>query len=204
MKTAKTFSILLIVLLLITQNLVSAAGFFEPEMRLASEPKTGKLNSSFSTTRRVNLPYFEDSFSWARTAIFWFGKNELSLPGKNYVDVRMGYTDAALKIRATVIDYYLWYNNNATTTSDLTQYNAIAIYLDTHHDQAGTPQADDYKFLLGLSNLQTTANYKRDYRGDSSEWDDNWSDTWDGLSGYEISGNPYPGWPNNNDGNSIE
>ncbi len=107
-----------------------------------------------------------------------------------------------LKIQATVIDYYLWYDTSATLTSDLTQYNAIAVYLDTNQDQAGTPQSDDYKFLLGLSNFQDTDRYKRDYRGNSSSWDDGWSGTWDGLSGFSVSGGEYPGWPNNNTGNT--
>ncbi len=92
MKTTKIFTISLIVILLILQNFVPVAGLIEPESKPSDKVQTGKTSINSTTTHRVNLPYFEDSFSWARTAIFWFGKNELSLPGKNYVDIRMGYT----------------------------------------------------------------------------------------------------------------
>jgi len=197
MKKLKLFTISVIVSVLILQNIVHATGISNPGIDQLDESPLEKV--SFATTYRVNLPYFEDSVSWARSAIFWFSKNELSFPGKNYVDVRMAYTDAALKIRITVIDYYLWYDNGATLTSDLTQYDAVALYLDTQHDQAGTPQLDDYKLLLGLSNFQDTAQYKRDWRGDGSNWDGSWGGTWDGLSGLDYSST---GGPNDNSGNT--
>lgn len=52
----------------------------------------------------------------------------------------VAYTAEALRIRVTVVDYYLWYKVSPTATDDLTHYDAVAIYLDTGFDRAATPQ----------------------------------------------------------------
>jgi hypothetical protein len=86
--------------------------------------------------RRVNIPYFAEQISWEQAAIFWFGKNEQGVPSKNYVDVRVGYTDEALMVYATVIDYYLWYRDTPPASEDLTQHDAIALFFDTGLDRS--------------------------------------------------------------------
>ena len=48
--------------------------------------------------RTVNIPYFNGQIDWAQSAIFWFGKYQLSLPGTNYADVRVGYTPDAFEV----------------------------------------------------------------------------------------------------------
>src|SRR3990170_1043330 len=100
------------------------------------------VNAQSGRPRRVNIPYFTGAVDWAQTTIFWFGKNELSLPGRNYTDVRAAYTASGLQVRVVVVDYYLWYIANPTAASDLTQYDAVALYLDTNHDRAAAPQLD--------------------------------------------------------------
>lgn len=140
-------------------------------------------------TRRVNIPYAGSSVDWAQTAIFWFGQNELGLPGKNYIDVRMAYTSSALRVHVTVIDYYLWYKVNPVPGDDLTQYDAVALYLDTGYNQNNTPQPDDYFFLTGTQN--GTA-YQRQARGNGSGWNNSWSGSWSHTASMQWSCNPGP------------
>lgn len=151
--------------------------------------------------RRVNLPFFSGAVDENQSAIFWFGQNETyqHIPGRNYVDVRMAYTSAGLYIRATVIDYYLWYKANAQTSDDLTQYDALAVYVDTGYDRTGPPDNDDYYFVVGLhgDSAVDMPQYRRQARGNGTGWDTAWSSTWTDYSGWQWSDRG----PNNNSGN---
>jgi hypothetical protein len=147
--------------------------------------------------RRVNMPYFPsvvDDTQWSQAAIFWFGKNEQGIPSKNYADVRMAYSAAALHVRVTVVDYYLWYNQNPTPADDLTQYDAVAIYLDTAYDRKATPQADDYFFLDGARHWPNddAPQYHRQGQGNGSAWNTAWSGSWTDVEGMQWSCNPGP------------
>jgi len=154
--------------------------------------------------RRVHAPYFDDAVRWAESGIFWFGRVDLPdvIPGRNYVDVRVAYTQEALAIYPNVEDYYLWYPLPATSSTDLTRYDAVAIYLDTAGDGASTPQPDDYLFLVGLCLYQCgdgTA-YMRDARGDGSGWDFGWDGDWNKATWAQWTGNP----PHNNNENTFD
>lgn len=144
--------------------------------------------------RRVNIPYFPDEVTWAQTAIFWFGRNEQGVPSRNYADVRLVYTAEALRVRVTVVDYYLWYKVNPTATDDLTQYDAVAIYLDTDCDRAATPQTDDYTFLIGAHHWpnDNATQYHRQARGTGSGWDTTWTGDWTDYEAMSWSCNPGP------------
>jgi hypothetical protein len=144
--------------------------------------------------RRVNIPYFPDQVIWAQTAIFWFGVNEQGMPGRNYADVRVAYTSGALRVRVTVVDYYLWYKVNPTVADDLTQYDAVAIYLDTGLDQATTPQTGDYTFLLGAHDWpnDNAPQYHRQARGTGTGWDTTWAGEWEDREAMQWSCNPGP------------
>lgn len=152
-----------------------------------------------ATPRRVNIPHQTGSVNWTQTAIFWFGKNELGLPGKNYTDVRVVYTDWGIELRGTVIDYYLWYKQNPSLSDDLTRYDALAVYLDTNNDGAATPRTDDYMFLLGARNWESSDNYMRQARGTGTDWDATWDGYWIdwGSMDWESNSNG----PNDNGGN---
>ena len=134
------------------------------------------LNPQSPRPRRVNLPYFSGDVDESRAAIFWFGRTESdaeTVPGRNYVDVRMAYSPEGLSWLAVGIDYHLWYDEDPQPTDDLTQYDALALYLDTGHDRAGAPQSDDYYFLLGLHGDgpgEDTPQYRRQARGTGSGW----------------------------------
>lgn len=144
--------------------------------------------------RRMNIPYFPTSVTWAETAIFWFGENEQGVPSKNYTDVRVAYTDEALRVRTTVVDYYLWYNTTPSAGDDLTEYDAVAIYLDTDFDRATTPQTDDYTFLVGAHHWpsENTTQYHRQARGTGTDWDTTWTDDWTDYEALQWSCNPGP------------
>lgn len=157
-----------------------------------------------SAIRRVNAPLFPNppDFVWSQSAIFWFGKAEYNLddwqtPGKNYVDVRVGYTPHALRIRVQAIDYFLWYKKDPQPSDDLTQYDGVALYLDTAHDRAGAPQPDDYYLFSGWrsSPTQNGPQYQRQGRGSGSGWDLTWSGVFSDTAGSQWSCNP---GPNNN------
>ncbi len=144
--------------------------------------------------RTVNIPFFNGQIDWSQSAIFWFGQAQLGLPGKNYADVRVGYTTDAFEVRVSVVDYYLWYAENAGPSTDLTNYDAVAIFLDTHNDRKTAPGKDDFRFLVGARQWQDMANYLRQARGNGSGWDTAWisNPAWSGLSGMQWSCNPGP------------
>jgi hypothetical protein len=149
--------------------------------------------------RRVNIPYVTtepDETDWVNSAIFWFGQNKQGVPSQNYVDVRLMYTPQYLRVRATIVDYYLWYLENAQMTDDLTQYDAIAVYLDTNHDRATTPQLDDCMFLIGSHHWpnEDVATYRRQARGTGIGWDATWSGTWLDQESLSWSTNPGPNY----------
>lgn len=166
----------------------------------AANPPTTQAEVDADPPRRANIPYFSSTVDWAKSAILWFGINEQGQPSKNYVDVRLAYTPSALQIRFTVIDYYLWYKTNATSNDDLTQYDGVAIYLDTNHDRGATPQVDDYLLLSGARHFPTenAPLYHRDARGNGSAWDFAWEGNWQDTSAMQWS---TTGGPNNNGGN---
>jgi hypothetical protein len=144
--------------------------------------------------RTVNIPFFNDQMHWSQSAIFWFGKFELGLPGKNYADVRVGYTPNTFEVKVSVVDYYLWYAENAGPGTDLTNYDAVAIYLDTKNDRITAPEKDDFRFLIGARQWQEMANYLRQARGNGSGWDTTWSSNpaWSGWSYMQWGCNPGP------------
>jgi hypothetical protein len=141
--------------------------------------------------RRVNIPYFPSvgSAQWSQSAIFWLGKNEQDVPSKNYADVRMAYSATALNIHVVVVDYYLWYNEYPSSTDDLTQYDAVAVYLDTAHDRVGAPQTDDYFFLDGARHTPygNAPEYHRQGRGNGSGWNTAWNGSWTDAEGMQWS-----------------
>lgn len=153
----------------------------------------------------VNVPRFpgdSDDIAWAETGIFWFGRAELkpdrTPPGKNYVDVRVAYTDQELVVFANVVDYFVWYDETATPQSDPMQYDALAIYMDSTGTRASSPQARDRYFLSGLCiyNCGDGANYRREAIGTGQGWDATWTTDWRAASWASWWCNP---GPNSND-----
>lgn len=153
--------------------------------------------------RRVNVPYFSGDIAWAEASIAWFGRvDPRGAPGKNYADVRVAYTAEELAILVNVEDYYLWYDRYETMTSDLTDYDTVAIYLDTAHDRAASPQRDDRVFIsaLCLYGCGDRSRHRREGRGSGAGWDMAWTASWTDATWAAWVGNPAP---NDND-NEID
>jgi hypothetical protein len=150
-----------------------------------------------ASPRRVNVPYFPsvvDGTQWSQAAIFWFGKNEQGVPSRNYADVRVAYSALALHVRVTAVDYYLWYNQNPASADDLTQYDAVAIYLDVAHDRGTMPQTDDYFFLDGARHWpnDNAPQYHRQGQGNGSGWNTAWNGSWTDMEAMQWSCDPGP------------
>jgi len=117
------------------------------------------------TVRRVNVFRFTDKVVWSESAIFWFGR---ATSQDNYVDVRIAYDSTMLYVSVNVIDYYLWYDTSPG--DDLTQWDAVTIYLDTEGNGGSVPAADDYRLTSGLRWWQDDELYQRAAQGDGSGW----------------------------------
>jgi hypothetical protein len=164
----------------------------------------------FATERTINIPYFAQPGSpasstlsdaqWTESGIVWFGVNEQGANSRNYADVRVAYSSAGLHVRATPIDYYLWFPDDPPASTDLTQWDSFAIQLDTTLGRASRPQSSDYQFLTAANiwvNPGKPDQYRRDARGNGSGWNQSWATTWTSSYGMVWSSNP---GPNNNGG----
>ena len=159
--------------------------------------------AALSPLRRANLPHFPDTVRWAESAIFWFGRvDPPGAPGQNYSDVRLAYTDSELVIYVNIEDYYLWYYLDGMPGGDPTDYDAVALYLDTAHDRAASPQPDDYLFISGLCLFQCGDGSlsRAESRGSGSGWDTTWTGAWDDSKFAAWLGNP----PHNNNDNTFD
>ena len=140
--------------------------------------------------RRVNAPYFGDEIAWAQAAIFWFGNvDPPGTPGRNYADVRVAYTAEELVIFVNVEDYYFWYDLDDTPPNEPTDYDAVAVYLDTAHNGTASPQPDDHMFVSGLClyGCGDGSRYRREGRGTGTGWDMEWTTDWAETKGLQWS-----------------
>lgn len=115
----------------------------------------------------IRVPYFADSANPGQGAIFWFGKVQ---PGTNYSDVRIAYNDDALVFIMHVFDRRVFYDEKSHAGSDLTQYDAVTLYLDAQTDLAAPLGAGTRRFDAALSAWQPRDNYQRAYTWVGSEW----------------------------------
>ena len=111
--------------------------------------------------RRVNIPYLgktppAESFT---PAIFWFGKVE---PTSNNADVRLYYFDEYMSVVFHVIDRLLWFDP-AQSESDLTQWDAVSLYLNMDGINSGSLNTNAYL-------LQSQLDFQAAYRGDGTTW----------------------------------
>ncbi len=165
---------------------------------------------ALATQQTVNMPFFDHTESsgvgaltdqqWTESGILWFGVNQQGPMSRNYADVRFAYSAVGLHMRATPIDYYLWYPDDPPMNIDLTQWDSISIQVDTNFDRSGQPKSSAYQFLTAAAiwvNPGKPGQYRREARGTGSGWDQNWSTSWSDFYGMTWSTNP---GPNNNGG----
>jgi uncharacterized repeat protein (TIGR01451 family) len=136
--------------------------------------------------RRVNVPYFQNDLhgsDWTRSTLFWFGRSQFTqngAPGRNYADVRVAYTPRELVLYVNVADYYTWYESNPTASTDLTQMDAVGIYVDTTNGRASSPQVGDRYFLASLCVNDCKAGHRRQAQGTGSGWNTSFAGAWRG------------------------
>lgn len=117
------------------------------------------------SARRVNAPHFA-SVIFSQTAIFWFGR---ITPTENYADVRVGYTNSELYVNVTAFDKRLWYDTTPSV-NDLTNWDAVTLYLNTAGNTGSTPSTSAYRFEGQLSWWESRTNYQTSYRGNGNGW----------------------------------
>lgn len=186
-------------MLLLTINVLPPSGGNSDLSDGTADPGGSQRAATLEARRRVYAPYFPETIEWAEAGIFWLGRvDPPGSPGQNYADVRVAYTAEELVIHVNIEDYYIWYDTEATPTSDLTQYDAVAVYLDTTQDRAASPQPDDYLFLSGLClyGCGDGSNHRQEARGTGAGWDFAWQGAW--TDGTWASWWCNPG-PNSND-----
>jgi hypothetical protein len=84
--------------------------------------------------------------AFPRMAIFWFGRVDTR---NNYADIRIGYNQNNLSLYAAVFDHDLLHAESPAP-SDLTRWDALAIYLQPDNGAAGL-EPGAYQFIVQAS-----------------------------------------------------
>lgn len=144
---------------------------------------------------RQNARFLPDGTWLMPSSIFWFGKVS---PTENYVDVRTGYSDTALLLSVEVFDRFLWYDTTPTA-AELTQYDAISIYLRPMGVNGSIPDADSYRLVAQSHFDWVNGAFQAAYRGNGSQWTPanvpfNIVVGYEGEGGYNQTHTPNMGW----------
>ncbi|MGQ0600813.1 MAG: DNRLRE domain-containing protein, partial [Anaerolineales bacterium] len=121
--------------------------------------------------RTVNAPYFNvadiGASKFAETAILWLGRVNRT---DNYTDVRVAYNNTELYVQATTFDRLLWYDETPAV-NELTQWDAVTLYLNTTGNSGGAPTTTAYRFVAqGTREQSPRTNWQTAYRGNGTGW----------------------------------
>jgi len=117
-------------------------------------------------TRRVNIPFFDNTVILSQRAILWFGQVDNTY---NYADARLGYNQNELVVTLHIFDRRLWYDQSPAA-ADLTDWDAVTLYLHLDGNSGNVPTANSYRFVAQANHWQPQANYQRVDRGNGSGW----------------------------------
>jgi hypothetical protein len=151
--------------------------------------------SPLPPVRRVNAPHFSTSVPIDQTAVFWLGR---VTPHENYGDVRLAYRDGALFVHVDITDQYLWYDTTHST-STLTNWDSVTVYVDRRGNEGGTPTSDSYRFDGQLNWYEPRDQYQTAYQGNGTTWASipitftTWSN-WEGDAPPNTPGYAAKGW----------
>lgn len=127
----------------------------------------GSLNAvPLSPLRRVNAPYFSGGIPFEQTAIFWLGSVS---PTESYADVRVGYNNTELFVSVLIFDRRLWYDETPTAAT-LTDYDAVALYLDKNGNTGSAPDANSYRLVGEVNWWEPRADWQAAWRGTGTQW----------------------------------
>jgi hypothetical protein len=136
-----------------------------PGVRIES---TSARETSVST-RRANVPYAvvgSPNTPYPLRSIFWFGQVGRT---SNYADVRIRYDDQILMIAVHVIDRLLWYEPSPSA-SELTNWDAVSIYLDLDGNTTDAPGTNAYQLISQVNAWQADENWQAGFRGTGTGW----------------------------------
>jgi len=119
-----------------------------------------------TSTPVIHVPYAAGSPDPARGAIFWFGALN---PSSNTANVRLSYADSEMVVTLHIFDRRTIYDEAAGTGRDLTQWDAVTLYVDLQSNLSAPLGNQSYRFDGQLSHWQQRANYQRAYR-----WQGGW------------------------------
>ncbi len=120
------------------------------------------------TTPQIHIPNFgSDSPNPARGAVLWFGE---VTPATNSANVRLAYNNEGLAITLHILDRRVIYNENAAATSDLTQWDAVSLYLETQSTPSAAPGTNSFRFDSQLNHWQARTSFQRAYRWQNGAW----------------------------------
>jgi hypothetical protein len=104
---------------------------------------------------------------FSETAVFWFGQ---VTPTLNSVDARIGYNYDYLFVHVTAFDRRLWYDDLSPSPEDLTDWDAVTLYLDLDGNVGGAPDPNAYRFDAQLVWWEPRDEWQVAYVGDGSGW----------------------------------
>jgi hypothetical protein len=114
---------------------------------------------------RVNAPYLPGEPRYGESAIFWFGKHNRN---DNSVDTRVGYNDAGIWVRLSIIDHSLWYDPQPAADR-LTGWDSAVLYLKLSGN-TGDLGADTYRFVSQINNFEPRDRWQASYEGSAAGW----------------------------------
>ena len=123
-------------------------------------PSMGQVLANNTPIRTVNIPYWPSAGPEPGRAIFWFGGVN---PYRNNIDVRLVYDDNQLIITGHIIDRLLW-SDEENDISDITNWDAISVYIHTSDIPASTIDDRSFRFDAQLDNFQAA------YQGTNANW----------------------------------
>lgn len=118
-------------------------------------------------TPTVHIPHFSGTPDPSHGAVFWFGSIN---PASNTTNVRLAYNDEGLAVQFHIFDRRAVYDEAAAAASDLTQWDAVSIYLDTQGDLAAPLGGASYRFDAQMNHWQERADYQRAWRWQNGAW----------------------------------
>ena len=120
-----------------------------------------------STPPTIHVPYSGTTPDPAKGAIFWFGiLNQAS----NSANVRMSHADDSLVVMLHIFDRLVIYDQADSVGRDLTQWDAVSLYLDNQSDLNAPLGAGSYRFDAELSHWQLRTNYQAAWRRQGDAW----------------------------------
>jgi hypothetical protein len=115
----------------------------------------------------VHIPYFSGTPDPSRGAVFWFGSLD---EAANTANVRLAYNNEELAVYFHIFDRRVAYNEADAAGTDLTQWDAVSVYLDTQGDASAPLGSGSYRFDAQLSHYQKRVNYQRAYQWQNGAW----------------------------------